>query len=105
MIKTVYLIVLSFFAVIGFLDTVATLIDTVAVSKYDCIEDVTLRVKLRGRIHNVCFLLNTFLLAARRINYKNTVTAVTVDATDTDADTYTQIKEFCLENDDITVEK
>ena len=101
--NTIFLIILSFFAVIGFIDTVLTFIDTFSYLKYDCIKSVSLNVKLTGNIDNVPFLLNSFIISSRKISLKDNITSVVINADETDADTYNEIREFCLENNDISV--
>lgn len=105
MFKTILLIVLSFFAVIGFIECILTLLETFSTSKYKEVSNITLTAHLSGTVKNVAFLLNTLLLQAERISYKNSVTHVVIQAEDVDEATYSEIYNFCLENDNITVEK
>lgn len=105
MLKTILLIILSFFAVIGFIEFVLTMLETLSTYKYKEITNITLTAHLDGAVKNVVFLLNTLLIQAERISYKNSVTHVVVKADGVDEATYSEIYAFCLENDNITVEK
>lgn len=101
--NTVLWIIVSFFAVVGFIDTVVTFVDSLSFLKYNCIKSATLNVKLSGEIDNIPFLLNSLILTARKINFKDNVTTVSIDADETEPHTYNEIREFCLENNDVTV--
>ena len=104
MLKTAIIIVLSFFAVIGFIECVLSLLETVSTSRYKKIKDIALVVELSGCIDNVTFLLNTLLLQAERINYRDTATRVVIRDCGLDESTFYEIHSFCEENDNITVE-
>lgn len=104
MLKTIAVILLSFFAVIGFVECVLELLETASVAYYRDLEDVALVAQLNGRVKNVPFLLNTLLLQAARIRYRGTRTRVVIRDNGLDESTYTQIHSFCEENDDISVE-
>ena len=103
MLWTVALIILSFFAVLGVILCVITLIETVSVNRYTP-DDAVLSVSLGGAIENVPFLLNTLLLQAGRIRYRGVVTRVVVVDVGMDERTLTQVRDFCKENDNISVE-
>lgn len=105
MLYTALLIIMSFFAVIGFLECILTLLETISTSKYKTINKVSLVVGLSGRIENITFLLNTLILQAERINYKTAQTDVIVKDLGLDAVTLDEIHNFCLENTNIRVEK
>ena len=62
MLKTAVIIILSFFAVIGFIECILSLLETVSTSRYKKIKDIALVVELSGAVENVTFLLNTLLL-------------------------------------------
>ena len=62
MLKTAVIIILSFFAVIGFIECILSLLETVSTSRYKKIKDIALVVELSGAVENVTFLLNTCLL-------------------------------------------
>lgn len=104
MLKTAIIIILSFFAVIGFIECVLSLLETVSTSRYRKIKDIALVVGLSGSIENVTFLLNTLLLQAERISYRDAVTQVVIRDCGLDECTYSEIHSFCQENDNITVE-
>lgn len=105
MLKTLFLIILSYFAVIGIIEFVLTILETFSVSKYSQLTDITVTATLSGPVKNVAFLLNTLLLQTQRLTYKNATPKLVVKTQNTDEDTYSQIFDFCLENDNITVEK
>lgn len=105
MLKTAILIILSFFAVVGFIECILCLLETVSVSKYSSIKNVSITVELSGNISNVTFLLNTLLLQAERISYKNAVTKVIIKDVGLSEATYLEVYRFCMENDNIIVEK
>ena len=105
MIKTIVLVVLSFFAVIGFIETLLTFLETVSTFKYKNISSVKLVAEIEGNVENPVFLLNTLLLQAERICYGDLQTKVVIKDMGIDENTYSQIYGFCLENDNISVEK
>ena len=104
MLQSAILIVLTFFAIIGFLECVLGVLETVSTARYESVDDISLTVHLSGKVENVAFLLNTLLLQAERINYKNTVTRVVVRYDDCDDETFKEIHSFCQINDNISVE-
>lgn len=105
MIKTIFIIVISFFAVIGIMDCIMTLLETVSTIKYKMIKNITLTVELEGKIPDVSFLLGTLRLQAQRIQYNNSETKLVIKDNGLSEDTYSEIFAFCLENDNIFVEK
>ena len=104
MLETALIIILSFFAVIGFIECVLSMLETVSTKKKKKIKDISIVVELTGKIDNVTFLLNTLLLQAQRINYRDAQTRVVIRDCGLDEDTYTEIHNFCQENDNVTVE-
>lgn len=104
MLKAIILIIVSFFAVLGLLDIIISILESYSVSSYD-VSDISLTVCLSGEIENVTFLLNTLLLQAERINYKNGATKVIIKDCGIHPYTYNAIKEFCMANNNIFVEK
>ena len=104
MLKTFVLLILSFFAVIGFTECILSFLETVSTSKYAKL-GLTITAHLSGSVDNVTFLLNTLLLQAERLNYKNDITRVLVVDDGLDENTYSEVYAFCLENDNITIEK
>ena len=105
MFNAIILIFISFFAVIGFTECVLTILESVSVSKYRQVKSITLSVELSGVVDNPSFLLNTLSLQADRIRYGDTPTTVLIKDCGIDENTYMQISDFCLENDNIEVEK
>ncbi len=105
MLKTIFLIVISFFAVIGILECFLNALESVSVSKYDCVEQIELRVDVSGHIDDVAFLLNTLMLQGERIRYKSSDTKVTIVDNGLDDDTYNQVLQFCYANNNISIEK
>lgn len=104
MLENALIIILSFFAVIGLIECVLSMLEAVSISKYRKIKDISLVVELTGKIDNVTFLLNTLLLQAQRINYRDTQTRVIIRDSGLDETTYSEIHNFCLENDNVSVE-
>ena len=104
MLKTIVLIIVSFLAVLGVLEIVISILENYSVSSYD-IDDIALTINLSGEIENVVFLLNTLLLQAEKINYKNNETKVIIKDCGLYPDTYNTIQEFCMINKNIFVEK
>ena len=88
----------------GILEIVINILENYSVSNYN-VSDISLTVSLSGEIDNVTFLLNTLLLQAERINYKNKTTKIIIKDCGIFPDTYNIIKEFCLINNNIFVEK
>lgn len=104
MLKAIVLIIVSFFAVLGLLEIVISLLESYSVSNYN-VDDVSITVCLSGEIENVTFLLNTLLMQAERIDYKCGVTKVVIKDCGIYPNTYNAIKEFCMTNNNIFVEK
>lgn len=104
MLKTILLIIVSFFAVIGFLECLVVMLETVSFCKYDNISKISIVAKLKGNVPDAPFLLNTLLIQADKIRYKNVDTVVVIKDDGLDDATYSQIYEFCLENDNISIE-
>lgn len=104
MLKTAIIIILSFFAVIGFIECILSMLETVSTLRYGKIKDISLVVELSGRIDDITFLLNTLLLQAERISYRDIQTHVVIRDCGLDECTYSEIYSFCEENDNITVE-
>ncbi len=105
MFKTIMVIILSFFAVIGFFECILSMLETISTARYKNIKNLSLVVDLTGHIDDISFLLNTLMLQAERITYKNLETRVVVRDLGLDEFTYQQIHTFCLENENISVEK
>ncbi len=104
MLKSILLILMSFFAVVGFLECLIVMLETISSCKYKEISDICLKVELKGSIENVKFLLDTLTLQAERISYNSNPTRVVIKNAGLDENTYAQIYTFCLENDNITIE-
>ena len=104
MLKTIALIAISFFAVLGFLEIFVSILESISVSKY-IVNDVNLTVSLSGKIDDVAFLLNTLLLQAEKINYKSAETKVIIKDCGLCESTYKEIYDFCMTNKNIYVEK
>ncbi len=104
MLKAALIIILSFFSVIGVIECILSLLETVSTSRYRHIGGVALTVELSGEIENITFLLNTLLLQAERICYKNVRTRVVIRDCGLSETTYAEITAFCRENDNIMLE-
>jgi len=104
MLKTIVLIVISFFAVLGLLEIFVGILESISVSKYN-VSDVSITVSLSGEVEDVVFLLNTLLLQAEKIKYNSSITKVIIRDCGIAESTYKQIYDFCLLNKNIYVEK
>lgn len=104
MLKTAIIIIASFFAVIGFIECILNMLETVSFWKYKRLDSVELSVGLSGTVENPTFLLNTLLLQAERITYPGVTTHVVVRDNGLDSATFSEIHSFCEENDNIRVE-
>ena len=104
MLKIIMLIIISFFAVLGFLDVFISLLENISVSKFS-VKDVNITVTLSGEIEDVTFLLNTLLLQAEKINYNSCDTKVVIKDCGIGDSTYKTIYDFCLTNNNICIEK
>ena len=105
MLKTAVIVVISFFAVVGIVETILCVLESFALIGQTQPSEVQLRVALSGEIDNVNFLLSTLLLQADRINFKNCVTKVVVVDYGLENSTYLKIKDFCDLNTNISMEK
>ncbi len=104
MLKTVFLILLSFFAVIGIIECILCLIETIANSKFKSVKQLKLTATISGSENNVNFLLNTLSLYAQRINFKHIQTNVIIDAQLADDATKLAVEKYCLQNSNIVLE-
>jgi hypothetical protein len=105
MLKTIFLIIISFFAVIGILECFLNALESVSVSKYQCVDQTELRVYLSGHIDDVAFLMNTLMFQGERIRYKTADTKVTIVDNGLDDNTYDHILQICHTNSNISIEK
>ena len=103
MLWTIVFIILTFFAVLGVLECVLTVIETLSTARYRPL-DVVLTVSLEDSVDNVQFLLNTLLLQANRISYRGRPARVVIVDAGMDEQTFSQVHTFCEENENITVE-
>lgn len=105
MFKIIFIIAISFFAVVGVIECIACALESVSTSKYSHnIDNITLRFDLYGKIEDVSFLLNTFLLQAERISYNDNIVKVVVNDSGLEQNTYKQVSEFCSINNNISIE-
>ena len=105
MLKIIFVIAISFFAVLGVIECICCAIETFSISKYSTnINKIELRFHLKGKIDDVSFLLNTFLLQADRFIYKNNVPSVKIIDDGLDENTYLEINDFCQINNNISIE-
>lgn len=105
MLKTIFLIVISFFAVIGILECFLNALECVSVAKFNSITQLELKAELSGHIEDVSFLLNTLMIQSERIKYKSSDTKVVIVDNGLDDTTYNQILQFCYLNNNISMEK
>lgn len=105
MFKIIFVIAISFFAVIGVLECICCAIETFSISKYSPhIDKAEMKFYLSGKIDNVPFLLNTFLLQADRFLYKDNIPHVIIFDDGLDQNTYNEINDFCQINNNISIE-
>lgn len=104
MLKIIAVIIISFLSVVGLFECVATLLESIATSKYTQVTGVELKVGLKGCVPNIEFLLGSLMLQAERIYYKNSPTKVVINDCGLDDNTYIQICDFCVANDNISIE-
>ncbi len=105
MLKTIFILVISFFAVIGILECFLNALECMSVAKYESVTKLELKAELSGHIEDVAFLLNTLMLQSERIRYKASDTKVIIVDNGLDDDTYDQILQFCYLNNNISMEK
>lgn len=103
MLWTIFLVVISFFAIIGLMEFIMCILETVAMRTNRSLEDVSLTVDLRGREDNIEFLLNSLCVMAERIAFKNLTTHVVVRDKGIEQDTYERIRAYMEENPNISL--
>ena len=103
MLWTIFLVVISFFAIIGLMEFIMCILETVAMRTNRSLEDVSLTVDLRGREDNIEFLLNSLCVMAERIAFKNLTTHVVVRDKGIEQDTYERIRAYMEENPNLSL--
>ena len=98
MLWTIFLVVISFFAIIGLMEFIMCILETVAMRATDSLEDVSITVDLRGREEHIEFLLNSLSVMAERIAFKNLTTRIVIRDRGIDEDTYRRICSYAEEN-------
>ncbi|MBQ6947366.1 MAG: hypothetical protein IJN42_04885 [Clostridia bacterium] len=98
MLWTICLVVISFFAIIGLMEFIMCVLETVAMRSTNSLEDVSITVDLRGKEENIEFLLNSLSVMAERIAFKNLTTRIVVRDYGIDEDTYQKIKHYAEGN-------
>ena len=105
MLKIAFVVLVSFFAVIGVIECVLCILEAIALNGYSQPSYVQLSVALTGKIDNVDFFISTLLLQADKINFKNCVAKIVIIDYGLERNTYLKIKDFCDSNANISVEK
>ncbi len=103
MLWTIVLVVISFFAIIGLMEFIMCILESVAMRTIRSLESVNLTVKIRGREENIEFLLNSLCIMAERIAFKNLTTGVQIFDEGMDEDTYRCVKKYMEENPTISL--
>lgn len=98
MLWTIFLVVISFFAIIGLMEFVMCILETIAMRTNRSLADISITVDLKGKDDHIEFLLNSLSVMAERIAFKNLTTHIVVRDKGIDQDTYERIKEYMQEN-------
>lgn len=98
MLVTLLFVLMSFFAIIGLMEFILCIMETVAMHNTDSLEDVRIEVDMAGNEPHVDFLLSSLTVMAGRIAFRNLTTKVYIRDKGIDLSTYQKIAEYCNEN-------
>ena len=101
MIWTILFVLFSFFAIIGLMEFVMCIMETVSMRTTRSIEDIRIVVDIKGCEPHIEFLLSTLSIMADRIAFKDITTKVCIRNLGTDQTTYQRLKEYIEENPNI----
>ena len=68
MLWVIFWVLVSFFAVVGLMETLLFLLEIIALRRISSIRKVSLRVELSGNAENTEYILNTLLLMLTRVD-------------------------------------
>ena len=68
MLWVIFWVLVSFFAVVGLMETLLFLLEIIALRRISSIRKVSLRVELSGDAENTEYILNTLLLMLNRVD-------------------------------------
>ncbi len=68
MLWVIFLVLVSFFAIVGLMETMLFFLEVLALRKISSIRNVSLRVELAGEDENAEYILNTLLLMLNRVD-------------------------------------
>ena len=68
MLWVIFWVLVSFFAVVGLMETLLFLLEIIALRRISSIRKVSLRVELSGNAENTEYILNTLLLMLNRVD-------------------------------------
>ena len=98
MLWTILLVLVSFFSIIGLMEFVMCVMETISMRSTHSMTDIRIEIDLSGSEPHVDFLLNSLTVMAQQISFKNLTTFVCIHDCGMDEDTYQKVKAYCAEN-------
>lgn len=103
MLWTIFWVVVSFFSIIGLMEFIMCIIESIAMRTNRSLCKISLVAEMSGEDANVEFLLNSLCVMAERIAFKNLVTHVIIRDRGISETTYDRIVKYMEENPNISL--
>lgn len=101
MLWTILWIILSFFALIGVIEFILCIMETISMYSTKSLKSVSLTVHMTGHEPHVAFLLDSLQIMAQRIMFNRTVTKVCVIDAGMDETSRVQVEEYVKRHGDV----
>lgn len=98
---TLLFVLISFFAIIGLMEFVMCIMETVSMRSTRSLQAIRIVADIKGCEPHIEFVLSSLGIMAERIAFKDVTTQVCVRNLGTDQTTYERIKEYAQENPNI----
>ena len=101
MLWTVFFLLVSFFAIVGVIEFVVCIMETISTRTTKSLKELTIVADIDGTEPHVEFVLSSLRIMADRIAFKNVTTQVCIRDLGVDEDTYQRILDYIEENSGI----
>ena len=101
MLWTIFWVIVSFFSIIGLMEFIMCIIESISMRTNRSLSKVSLVVEMSGEDENVEFLLSSLCVMAERIAFKDLMTHVVVCDRGISRTTYDRIQKYIEENPNI----